>query len=78
MADRTRLLVDIVRRDFVTISKSATLVDLLGRMASAHASVAVVVAFIAPSSEDAKPVIGIITQGAMAEALAAGMELFGD
>ena len=74
--DRTRLLVDIVRRDFVTISKSATLVNLLGRMASAHASVAVVV----PSSPkaDAKPVIGIITQGAMAEALAAGMELFGD
>jgi hypothetical protein len=74
--DKTRLLADIARRDFVTIPESATLVELLGRMATAHASVAVVV----PSSPEAgaKPVVGIITQSAMAEALAAGMELFGD
>jgi len=74
--DQTRHLADLARRDFVIIPESATLVDLLGRMASAHASVAVVV----PSSPetDAKPVVGIITQSAMAEALAAGMELFGD
>jgi chloride channel protein, CIC family len=74
--DKTRLLADIARRDFVTIPESATLVELLGRMATAHASVAVVM----PSSPEAgaKPVVGIITQSAMAEALAAGMELFGD
>ena len=60
----------------MTIPESATLVDLLGRMASAHASVAVVVP--ASPQVDAKPVVGIITQSAMAEALAAGMELFGD
>ena len=74
--DETRHLSDIARRDFVTIPESATLVDLLGRMASAHASVAVVVP--ASPEADAKPVVGIITQSAMAEALAAGMELFGD
>ena len=78
-AGKMRALADVARHDFVTIPESATLVDLLPLMASARAAVAVVVASaLGPSSEGARPVTGIITQTAMADALAAGLELFGD
>jgi CIC family chloride channel protein len=72
-------LADVVRRDFVTISDDATLTDLLTRMASARASAAVVVsASGSPAREATAPIVGFVTQSAMAEALAAGLELFGD
>ncbi len=78
-AGKTRKLAALARHEFVTIPQSATLFDLLGRMASAHATVAVVTApSVGPRSEGAALVAGIITQGTMAEALAVGMELFGD
>jgi CIC family chloride channel protein len=78
-AGEARKLADVARRDFVTISDSSTLVELLGQMASGHASVAVVLPpSVGGNRENAKSVQGIITQSAMAEALAAGMELFGD
>lgn len=48
----------------------------LVQLSGADHSMAVVVP--ASPAADAKPVAGLITQSAMAEALAAGMELFGD
>jgi chloride channel protein, CIC family len=61
----------------VTVSADATLVELLARMATSHASVAIVVPSRA-EVDHATRILGIVTQARMAEALAEGMELFGD
>ncbi len=71
-------LTELVRRDFVTISDHATLIDLLTRMASARASAAVVVSPSHASGHATAPVVGFVTQSALAEALATGLALFGD
>lgn len=72
-------LVDLLRHDFVTIDCQALLAELLTEMTSAHAAVAVV---LRPSQESvrrsARPIAGLITQTTLTDALAAGLELFGD
>jgi CIC family chloride channel protein len=62
---------------FVTVASDATLVELLALMARSHAALAVVVAS-GTEVDHASSVLGVITQAAMTEALAVGMELFGD
>ena len=69
-------LAEVARQDFVVIPGDDTLVDLLAKMAAFHASVAVI---MSGERVDAKtPVMGVVTQAGMAEALAEGMALFGD
>ena len=55
----------------------ATILEVLARLQSSGASVAIV---LKPSAEDgsAGAVLGVVTKAHLAEALAEGMELFGD
>ena len=71
---------DAALQEYVTISKDATIVDLLALLVASRAALAVVVA--SPGSESsgaaAKGVLGVVTKATLAETLAEGMELFGD
>ncbi|HXJ21811.1 MAG TPA: chloride channel protein [Polyangia bacterium] len=70
---------DLLRSDFVTIAADSRLADLLIRTTSARASVAVVVRPARGETVDSPgAVVGLITQTTMTDALAAGLELFGD
>ncbi len=69
---------DVMQDDHVTIGSNATLFDLLGRMQQASASVAVVVSPARDASDFSSRVVGVISKGHLAEALAKGMELFED
>jgi hypothetical protein len=89
-AERTKLLeqiktkdhpalLELARRDFVTIPGESLLSDLLTRTTSEHASVAVVVRPAGRNAREAShPVAGLLTQRTMTDALVAGLELFGD
>ncbi|MEO7035090.1 MAG: chloride channel protein [Polyangiaceae bacterium] len=67
----------VARHDYVTVSSSAAIFEVLARMQAAHASIAVV---LQPASdiEALGPVLGIVTKEHLAEAIAEGMELFGN
>jgi chloride channel protein, CIC family len=72
-----RTLGDVGLKDYVTISRDATIVDLLALFMATRASIAVVVS---PSGAgaDGTRVAGVVPKGTLAETLAEGMELFGD
>ena len=74
-----RRLADVALQDYVTVSKDATIVDLLARMVTHRAAVAVVVAppADAPGAGLGR-VLGVVTKSTLVETLAEGMELFGD
>jgi CBS domain-containing protein len=74
-----RRLADVALQDYVTVSKDATIVDLLARMVTHRAAVAVVVAppSDAPGAGVGR-VLGVVTKSTLVETLAEGMELFGD
>jgi CIC family chloride channel protein len=63
-------------KDYVTISKDATIVDLVALLMASHASLAVVLSSVNP--EDTPTVLGVVTKAGLAETFAEGMELFGD
>lgn len=71
---------DVAQHDYVTVSKDATIVDLLALLVATHASVAVVVSspHSGAAGAAAKRVLGVITKATLAEALVEGMELFGN
>ena len=74
-----RQLGDVALRTYVTIPSDATIVDLMARLATSRAAVAVVVR--PPGSKEAEPaskVLGVVTKAGLAEALTEGMDLFGD
>jgi CIC family chloride channel protein len=73
---KARTLSEIARNDYVTVPSSAAIFEVLARMRSARASIAIVLR--APTEDDPSRVHGIVTMGHLAEALAEGMELFGD
>ncbi len=67
---------DVAHGDFVTVAPGTTLFDLIARMQSGKARVAVVVA---PEGRDGRPeVLGVVTKAHVAEAIAEGMEMFED
>jgi CIC family chloride channel protein len=70
-------LLDVARHDFVTVVSSVPIFEVFARMRAANASVAIV---LKPAARGSKvdSVIGIVTQAHLAEAVAAGMDLFGD
>ncbi len=74
------VLDDAALRDYVTVSKDDTIVDLLAALVASRASLAVVVS--PPGASDAETgtnrVLGVVTKATLAETLAEGMELFGD
>ena len=70
---------DVALQDYVTISKDATIVDLLALLVATHAAVAVVVSSADSGSvAPGKRILGVITKATLAETLAEGMELFGN
>jgi hypothetical protein len=70
---------DVALRDYVTISKDATIVDLLALLVATHAAMAVVVSSADSGSlAPGKRILGVITKATLAETLAEGMELFGN
>ena len=72
-----RALLDVARHDYVTIPSHAAIFEVLARLHAAHASVAIVLQPVrGKGDEDA--VLGIVTKAHLAEAVAEGMELFGD
>jgi hypothetical protein len=72
-----RALLDVARHDYVTIPSDAAIFEVLARLHAAHASVAIVLRPVHEGgNEDA--ILGIVTQAHLAEAVAEGMELFGD
>ena len=75
-----RQLGDAALQDYVTISKDATIVDLLALLVASHASLAVVVSDRggAGSGAAGTRVLGVVTKASLAETLAEGMQLFGD
>ncbi len=73
-----RQLGDVALQDFVTVSKDATIVDLLALVVGSHASVAVVVSSPDLGGMEALTVLGVITNAGLTETLAEGMQLFGD
>jgi CIC family chloride channel protein len=68
---------DVVRRDFVLAATDMTVFDLLAALQKQAASLAVVVV-PADDASGAPRVSGIVTKADVVEALAEGMELFGD
>jgi CIC family chloride channel protein len=75
--EKASTLADVARDDFVIVSATTTIVDVLAQFQTAHASVAIVVKRSAePGKVD--EVLGLVTKTHLAEALAEGMELFGD
>jgi hypothetical protein len=75
-----RTLGDVGLKDYVTISRDATILDLLALFVASRASLAVV---LSPGASEgggpgAARVAGVVTKGTLAETLAEGMELFGD
>ena len=72
-----KALLDVARHDYVTIPSHAAIFEVLARLHAARASVAIVLQPVhGKSDEDA--VLGIVTKAHLAEAVAEGMELFGD
>ncbi|MEO6952807.1 MAG: chloride channel protein [Polyangia bacterium] len=68
-------LVDVARQDFVIVSGSTTVAEVLAKLQATHASIAIVVATKSGAPDE---VVGIITKAHLTEALAEGLELFGD
>jgi CIC family chloride channel protein len=66
---------ELARRDFVIVAKTATWAEVLATLHATHASLAIVVSPLAGGADD---VLGIITKSRLVEALAEGLELFGD
>jgi CBS domain-containing protein len=75
-----RVLGDAALTDYVTVSKDATIVDLLAALVASRASLAVVVSPLGAKDAEtgAKRVLGVVSKATLAETLAEGMELFGD
>jgi len=65
---------DLARHDYVVVSSDTAIFEVLARMQTARSSVAVV---LKPASEKDR-VLGLVTKAHLAEALAEGMEIFGD
>ncbi len=70
-----RTLADVARHDYVTVPSHAAIFEVLARMQAARASVAIV---LQSKGGRADAVLGIVTKAHLAEAVAEGMELFGD
>ena len=68
-------LADVAQHDFVTIASTAAIFEVLARLQFAHASVAVV---LQAATREHDAVLGIVTKAHLAEAIAEGLELFGD
>jgi CBS domain containing-hemolysin-like protein len=74
--DPASLLADIARRDFAVVAADMTLFELMPAMKRSRAEIAVV---LAPGATGAGiAVVGVVTKAHVAEALAEGMEIFGD
>jgi CIC family chloride channel protein len=71
-------LSDVARHDYVTVASNLAIFEVLARMQAATASVAVVLHSGAMANANGVPVLGIVTKAHLAEALAEGMELFGN
>jgi CBS domain containing-hemolysin-like protein len=69
-------LADIARRDFAIVAADMTLFELMPALKRSRAELAVVLAPGATGPGIA--VAGVVTKAHVAEALAEGMELFGD
>jgi CIC family chloride channel protein len=65
---------ELARHDYVVVSSDTAIFEVLARMQTARSSVAVV---LKPASEKDR-VLGLVTKAHLAEALAEGMEIFGD
>ena len=72
-----RALLDVARHDYVTVPSSAAIFEVLARLHAAHASVAIVLEPV-DRKGDGDAVLGIVTKAHLAEAVAEGMEFFGD
>jgi CIC family chloride channel protein len=70
-------LLALARHDYVTVPSSSAIFEVLARMHTANASVAVVLETM-PARADADVVVGIVTKAHLADIVAEGMELFGD
>jgi CIC family chloride channel protein len=71
-------LSDVARHEYVTVASNLAIFEVLARMQAATASVAVVLHSGAMANANGVPVLGIVTKAHLAEALAEGMELFGN
>jgi CIC family chloride channel protein len=69
-------LADVARRDFAVVAADMTLFELMPAMKRSRAELAVVLAPVATGAGVA--VAGVVTKAHVAEALAEGMEIFGD
>ncbi len=72
---------DVAARDFVRVLPETTMFDLLVRMQQAHAHVAVVATSASGAGQgrpSAPHVLGVVSRADMTEAIAEGMEIFGD
>ena len=69
----------MARVDYVTVPSTAAIFEVLARMRSARASVAVVLRSGAADPRGGNgSVLGVVTKAHLMDALAEGMELFGD
>lgn len=77
---KAETLAELAQRDFVVAAVDTTLFNLLAEMQRVRASVAVVTAASgAGTASGGQPrIVGVVTQTHLAEAMAEGLELFGD
>jgi CIC family chloride channel protein len=72
---KARQVGEIAQRDYVLVSPETTMFDLMAMMQRAQAQVAVILQGASGAAPDVK---GVVTKADIGEALAEGMELFGD
>ena len=75
---RAKTLFDVARHDYVTVPSNAAIFEVLARLQAARASVAIVLHPGGNALGGQTSVLGIVTKAHLADALAEGMELFGD
>ena len=76
---RARSLAELASPNYVQVASDCSLFDLLARMQKAQGDCAVVVQSKRDRPTGTTPqVLGVVTKAHLAEALAEGMELFGD